>query len=349
MQRSYDHLTSSQKNLKENGGILDAVQFVNYRSFDAKKDPDSEYLERLVNTSTSYSSRDLQHQAGWQEIWKTQHFRNDTLYFKLDDDVVFIEDGTMEEMAHLLVNRPDFLVATANEINNPEMDWRHLHTGAIKPYLPETIDSSSNASTSLKRWPRNNGGVQNAKLIQEAKGSWRASELPTWSGPRNVNYSEVVAAPRPGHRWLPCREQVNIDGTPLATVEYATDLPWGYNWMAAAQAHYSFLDSLETNDLGKFRHGTWDHTKYEHFSINFIAFWGKDIIGHQNNFEGHSDEYWMSKFLPQKLGRHTAVVERTAVHMAFSKQRDAFEGRALLQTDLMDRYRAYAQEMVCKH
>jgi hypothetical protein len=37
-----------------------------------------------------------------------------------------------------------------------------------------------------------------------------------------------------------------------------------------------------------------------------------------------------------------------AVHFAFGPQRRAHDSNSLSQTDLLSRYRAYAQEMVCR-
>ena len=113
---------------------------------------------------------------------------------------------------------------------------------------------------------------------------------------------------------------------------------WG-NWAVVAQEHYSFLDNLERGELDRYHFDNWDY-HYERLSINLIAIWGDDIVN--NRPIPSDDEKWLTMDLSKELGRHVVVDGKAlASHYAFRGQ------KGLESTDVLDRYRLYAQEEIC--
>jgi hypothetical protein len=129
--------------------------------------------------------------------------------------------------------------------------------------------------------------------------SWRASELPYWTGPKNFQFNGTSAAPSHNHRWLPVR---NIDITDTPAKELSYDWQGGglKSWAAAAQTHYSFLSHLEKQDLFKYRFDHWDYHYYR-ISINFFGVWGQDIIDAWPF--PHDDEQYLTTERPKQLQR----------------------------------------------
>ena len=80
---------------------------------------------------------------------------------------------------------------------------------------------------------------------------------------------------------------------------------------------------------------------HERISINMIAVLGDDILEYSPIPD--EDEKYLTKILPEKAGRHSAVDGNAlAVHYSF-----CFQG-GLDTTDVLDRYRSYALEMICQ-
>ena len=114
---------------------------------------------------------------------------------------------------------------------------------------------------------------------------------------------------------------------------------WG-NWAVAAQEHFSFLENLERGELERYYFDNWDY-HYQRLSINMVAVWGNDIV--ENRPVPSDDEQWLTVDLPKKLGRHVVVDGRAvASHYAFRGQ------KGIESTDILERYRLYAQEQVCE-
>lgn len=84
---------------------------------------------------------------------------------------------------------------------------------------------------------------------------------------------------------------------------------------------------------------------YERCSINFIAIRGRDILD-AFPFPIGDDEEFLTRVRPKELGRRVVVDGAGLVaHFAFTEQRTANNGAALMWTDLLARYRAYAEEV----
>jgi hypothetical protein len=204
--------------------------------------------------------------------------------------------------------------------------------GVSLPYWPEMIEPTTKSSPN----------------------AWRASELPpykgTLPGPEGFNPDGSTPAPYRGHRWLPVRleegQVLDMNLFPAAHRTYEAFGPSLNNWAAAAQQHYSFLQHIEDGDTWRYKFDVWDYF-HDRVSINFIAFRGGDIID-SYPFPNDDDERYLTTERPKELGRHVVVDGRgLVVHYAFGPQRHGHDDRALMMTDALDRYTAYARERVC--
>ena len=113
-------------------------------------------------------------------------------------------------------------------------------------------------------------------------------------------------------------------------------------WTMAAQQHYSLLDNLERGDLGKYRAGNQEglwNMQYTRYNLNFLAIWGKSV---KMMPVGGDDEDSLTVAIPWALKRPCLVDTHAVVaHFAFKTTPE------LEMTDLLERYRLYANEMVC--
>lgn len=194
--------------------------------------------------------------------------------------------------------------------------------------------------------------------------SWRASKLPKWKDGALFDRHEWFDAPYENHRWLPLGPEYILDGTPITTTAYDKSGPGWNNWAIAAQEHYSFLENLEKSELWRYNFGIWDY-QYERLSINMIAIWGDDIV--DNLPFPEDDEQYLTVDLPRKLGRRELLLitkrkygwcmlttradsvmngHAIASHYCFNAQR--IDDKGLEWTDILPRYKAYADEKVCK-
>ncbi|KAI4178929.1 MAG: hypothetical protein L6R41_008134 [Letrouitia leprolyta] len=133
----------------------------------------------------------------------------------------------------------------------------------------------------------------------------------------------------------------------MAKSEYNPYGPDWKSWALAAQVHYSLLENIEKNQLHLYHYGTssptategvWDMA-FGRMNINFMAIWGKDVLDNAP-FDGPDDEHELSVGIPVKVNRPVLVnTHAVAAHFSFRTQHELYE------TDLLDRYRAYANEM----
>jgi hypothetical protein len=221
-----------------------------------------------------------------------------------------------------MVKHPDLFAVSANVINNPALSWVHYSMGAYEPFLPELEAPEPRPSP-----------------------SWRTSELPPWEGPEDFVFDGSQPAPYSNHRWLPVIGGYDIDRTPASHLSFDAFAGGLTNWAAAAQTHYSFLSHVEKGDLYRYKFDYWDY-HYARVSINFFGIRGDDIL---DAFPfPRDDEAYLTTERPKELGRHVVVDgQGIAVHCAFGPQRAAHEGKGLFDTDLLSRYRAYAEELIC--
>ena len=218
------------------------------------------------------------------------------------------------------------------------MAWVHYHLNSFKPYLPELAPPEGFIPRIDDRYDQS-PAYQNQK-----RPTWRASELPKWSGPADYVLNSSMAAPFVGHRWLPVAN-FDIDDTPVSAVTYDPHSAAWSSWAVGAQTHYSFLENLEKKELHRYKYDLWDY-HYDRLSINFICIMGDDIRSALPMPEG--DEVYLTQNVTRLQQRH-AVMDGTglAVHFGFGIQMNANNWHGIHDTDALDRYRAFADEKVC--
>jgi hypothetical protein len=116
------------KNLKINGGVLDKIVF----AVKTENKDDLEYLDSIISQNKTYYQKVIfSSDKRYAEIYLT--IEDDDLVFKIDDDIVFISDGTFERMLEEYFNK-DLLFLSANVINHPLLSYVHARMLAILPY-----------------------------------------------------------------------------------------------------------------------------------------------------------------------------------------------------------------------
>jgi hypothetical protein len=120
-------------NLKKNGGILDKVIFAVHTPI--KEDID--FIQEFVSkNNASYEIKiypiTIAHEKSYfKELYST--LNNNDIVFKIDDDIVFIANGTFELMLKEYLKRNDFILS-ANVINHSQLSYVHARQRAILPF-----------------------------------------------------------------------------------------------------------------------------------------------------------------------------------------------------------------------
>lgn len=263
-------------------------------------------------------------------------------------------------LVHTLMDHPEAFAVVAALINSATLGWVQYRLGAVRSYLPEPDPPF--------------------QPNEDAYGpkAWRASALPTYKleiggkiedfpnteksgAAEHAPVGSIGAAPYTNHRWLPLRDESLLPETPIAHTEYLPDGQGWKRWAIGAQQHYSLLENLENGQLHKYyigEDGIWN-MRYDRTNVNLLAIWGNDILDNLP-FEGADDEQLISVELPRKHHRRKQslteqlsnplltmpsenLVQTHALtaHFSFAVQPEMYD------TDLLSRYRAYANEMVC--
>ena len=324
-----------RKNLVSNGGWLDEIHFLINTPVQEDLDWIAELLPKVKDYKGIYLTEGTD-MRDFESVWRQglQHSSSD-LYVKLDDDLVWMSDFAIEEVVTSLLTHPEAFVVLGNLIDSAALGWVHHRYGAIDSYLPE-LEQPSGISDSYG--PK----------------AWRASKLPTHPHPPSkdpffANDGDWDAQPPyPNHRWLPLRDnQTLLPLTPIWRTEYDAN-SWDWNhWQLGAQQHYSFLSNLERDELRKYHFGDkhsglWN-MRFMHANINLMAVWANDILDHLPFITAEDDEAHFTMTLPRVLKRECYIQTRAiASHFSFGPQ------GGMYSTDLLARYRAYANEHVCK-
>jgi len=342
-----------RQNLVANNGWLDEVHFLAR----TQNEEDLEWLDDLVQRDNlgeiGYKVIPVNATApDWrfQSLWQHYAAEPDTIYVKIDDDVVFIDENAIPRMVSSLVAHPEASSIQANVINNKGTYWYHYHAGdgtTILPFLPSTTSATLEVSASQDWRTSNLPELSDFEALTFRDTNW-TTYLPTrhdfspqyWSlaasTARNLQISPVVTAMNP--------DTPSKGGGFMPTV----------TWPIAAQSHYSLIHHLEHNTLSKYHFGGTDglwNPWYHHFSINFMAIRGSTVQrvpfwddAHKDWF---GDENTLTEMLPRALDMPLlvdthAIVAHYSFHMGQNQERWLDRG-----TDLLERYRGYANEMVC--
>ena len=119
-----------EKNLKSNGGILDKIVF----AVRTNKIEDIRYLDKYLKNKSKneYKRFKTKRNKDYKDAYK--NLNNNDLVFKIDDDVVFISNGTFERMVEEYLKN-DLLILSANVVNHPALTYVHEKIGAILPFI----------------------------------------------------------------------------------------------------------------------------------------------------------------------------------------------------------------------
>jgi len=316
-----------ERNLVKNGGILDQVIFVSNTS----NPDDLGYLDTLLSRHQEFVKRQVSNPPK-SFAAQYENLEDDVFYIKIDDDIVYIRDGTFEELVKSKLEH-EWHIVSANVVNHPLLSSLYAHTGIMIPFALE----ASSKDEPLHDWrPSKLGSVDISKVPAQA-----------------VSY-DVDPALRDGMIQARCLVGLRARLKALIT-------GWGSDqfnsvthdsWRAATVAHLSLLSHIEDDNLTIYdRIGPYDfHThNFQRWSINFIGFFGRDI----NVFgpippnesperdDDADDDIYLSSKLPLKSNKHCGVAEGALVaHYTFGSQ-----SVGLLSTDILQRYRLLAKEI----
>ena len=334
-----------RKNLVKNGGWFDEVHFL----INTQDEDDLAWIHDVLPQVPEYKGIQLKEgTATWdfESVWRqglSAASREDAIYVKLDDDLLYLSPSAIPEVVSSLLRHPEAFTVLANLINCAALGWLHHHNNAILSYLPE-LNSPSDSDTHPDAY---------------GPSAWRASALPTFrvaSTKKPFFDSDKdweAGPPYPNHRWLPLRDNgTHLPLTPMWKTEYhPNSFDWNH-WQLGAQQHYSFLshlEALETDPLALSVYHFGDvrtslfNTRFAHMNINLMAVWASDILDNFPFSVAEDDEAHFTITLPQELKKQVYVQTRAiAAHHSFGPQGEMY------QTDVLGRYRAYANEHVCR-
>lgn len=164
--------------------------------------------------------------------------------------------------------------------------------------------------------------------------------------------------PTEGHRWLPLRpaSQKKLAHTPYGGVLRNPDFKDNQtmsSWAHSAQAHFSLFENIERGELKRYDFGSsydgiWNRM-YVRYNINLMAIRGSYVAKNPIWTDKYrlrklsGDEFLFTVSIPKELDMPSLIATRSlAAHFSFSKTRDD-----MLKTDILDRYRALANELYC--
>lgn len=268
---------------------------------------------------------------------------------------MYIHHDAIPQLIHTRLAQPHPYAVSAQLVNSPVTGIQQYHYGAIHPFLPDP-----------KPRPYHRGAE-----------TWRPSEMglyPRATRPLGGNPLDVGPSYR-GHPWLllsnRSHDTLALTRTPMGAWnrdpggDAIAFGPGWKSWGVGAQQLYSLLYNLETNQMDRYHFGrALDYSddadadkksengyegpgaeqlydmQYERYNLNFVAIWGRDVVA---GLPIHDDEAEITSEIPQRLGRPFVIDTRAVVaHQSFFTQKDGIG-----QTDLMDRWRAFANENVC--
>ena len=119
------------KNLKINGGILDKIVIAVRTSNQEDLNYLVDYLNSNKNSKCCYENKTFDSKENYKAIYTVLH--DNDVVFKVDDDVVFISNGTFERMLEEYLANNHFILS-ANVVNHPQLSYVHARLRAILPF-----------------------------------------------------------------------------------------------------------------------------------------------------------------------------------------------------------------------
>ncbi|KAI1660909.1 hypothetical protein F4813DRAFT_267767 [Daldinia decipiens] len=356
-----------QQNLAANGGYLDEIRFMVHTN----NEDDLKYLNGLVS-----QRKEHYHivEAGTCEgssygcIWDSV-VEDDTIYVKIDDDIIFIHPDAIPQLVHTRIAIPHPFAISANLVNSPLTGYEHFHVGAIHAFRPDPSEKPSYAAAESWR--------------PSEKSRFPASSLPELkiSKPKSIAMDDEIYPKPPynGHSFLLLPDApFDLMKTPMGLnylrggdkgVETMYEAAWK-SWAIASQQQYSLLKNLEDNAISRYFFGSpmefpnitnssapvlkyqaqnkggpgaeqLYNTQYKRYNLNFVALWGHDIK--KSLPIAGDDEQDITVTIPKRTRRPFIIDTRAVVgHLSFYPQHNGVK-----TTDLLDRWRSFANEMIC--
>lgn len=123
-----------ERNLRVNGGSVDVVVILYLaRQPEEATDGNREFLEDIAKKfPTVVDSRPfcvLAFGCAFSEILTDPK----QVYIKLDDDIIFIKDGSIEHLAYQTLLNPDYSFYAGSVVNNPQDSAIHKYAGVYPP------------------------------------------------------------------------------------------------------------------------------------------------------------------------------------------------------------------------
>ncbi|KAI0542413.1 hypothetical protein GGR58DRAFT_524942 [Xylaria digitata] len=353
-----------QQNLASNGGYVDEVWFLVH----TEEEEDVSWLKFLAMDNPEYKivdREDCQAGDGYGCMWANASEDN-TIYIKVDDDIIYIHHDAIPQLVHTRLAVPHAFAVSAQLVNSPITGVEQFQYGAIYPFVPDPKRGPSHYASEtwrlskLDRYPESK--------LEKLKGSSDDS----------IMYPKV---PYRGHPFMLLSED-NFDLLHTSMGRYDQDPggdpiafspPWK-SWAMGAQQQYSLLYNIEKNQISHYFFGVPApypenapgpdpnttvpapkvngkpivggeqilDTQFRRYNLNFCAVWGSDIRNHLPM--DNDDEFTITNGIPKETGRPFIIDTRAIVgHFSFYTQAEEIR-----QTDLLDRWRAFANEAVCK-
>ncbi|KAI2626442.1 hypothetical protein GGR54DRAFT_470636 [Hypoxylon sp. NC1633] len=369
-----------RQNLAAYGGYLDEVQFMVHTQ---KKD-DVDWLRDFVRQEPAYSFVELGSCQGdsYGCIWE-RAVEPDTLYMKIDDDIAYIHHDAIPQLIHTRLAQPHPYAISAQLVNSPVTALQQYHYGAIHAFLPDPNRAPSRPAR--ETWRPSEAGPYHFAEAPPPLAYDPMAYVPPYQGHpwlllqslTDGNSSRVSSKST-------MRSTAALAHTPMGAwyanpgPEKVAFGPGWKSWGAAAQQLYSLLYNLERNQMHLYHFGRpLDYNEeeedddekqdvkaaapaaakkknkyegpggenlfdmqYERYNLNFIAIWGRDVAA---GLPLKDDELEITATIPLRLGRPFVIDTRSVVaHHAFYVQT-----KGIASTDLLDRWRAFANENVC--
>ncbi|KAH9890866.1 hypothetical protein F4778DRAFT_372114 [Xylariomycetidae sp. FL2044] len=361
-----------QQNLAVNGGYFDEIWFMAH----TKKKDDIAWVEDLVQRIPHYRlvGKGVCEGKKYSCMWNYA-VEDKTIYVKIDDDIVYIHQDAIPQLVHTRIALPHPYAVSANLVNSPMTGMQHYHYGAIHPYMPDPYWAPSRAA--VETWRPSEMGEYPADKKSKIKKNYNINSM---SSPYRGHPWLLLSQDHYENLKTPMGRYDQERGGK----EIAFGPAWR-SWGLAAQQHYSLLHNLERNQMDRYHFGrpitypypaatsgtlssssssssswpinataivgpesadgpggeqTYD-TGYTRYNLNFIAVWGADIRAQLPIAD--DDEKDITSLIPQRTGRPFLIDTRAVVsHYGFVTQQDGVS-----TTDILDRYRALANEAVC--
>ncbi|CAJ2508731.1 Uu.00g137570.m01.CDS01 [Anthostomella pinea] len=348
-----------RKNLVSNGGYLDEVWFMAH----TQDEDDIAWVEGLVLENPDYKivGQGKCEQEKYKCLWEYA-IEDKTIYIKIDDDIIYIHPDAIPQLVHSRIAVPHPFAISANLVNSPLTGMEQYHFGAIHAFVPDPSNKPSG-------YPAE---------------TWRPSEIKTlppkaWKDLASKDSHAIMYpdAPYRGHPFLLISEDHHdLLQTPIGRYDqdpggdFIAFSPMWRSWAMAAQQQYSLFHNIEKNLMHRYFFGQppiypadakgpnpkkvlppnpegpggeqiYD-PQYRRYNLNFCAVWGSDVKSELPI--GDDDEDEMTNKIPKRIGRPFVIDTRSVVaHFSFFTQAEN-----MTQTDLLDRYRAFANEAVCE-